>query len=303
MPKITIVTVCYNAEKFIESTIKSVLNQNYPNLEYIILDGGSTDSTLSLIEKYRDRISHLSSRGDKGQYFAIQEGFDMSTGEIMCWLNADDIMMPWTLSIVAELFSTYNDIEWITGLPSFINRKGQMTGIYSSLSCYPDHYIANGWFNRELGGFLQQESMFWRRNLWERSGGLNLELSLAADYALWVEFAKHASLVPVSVPLAAFRQLPGEQRSSVQSVRYDEEVALVMANAKAPPALWRWIAKRGLIARSIARLLIRYNAPAIIYDTASGGWRKIYSIRSISRVRLDDLINLYLMRHFKYNKK
>jgi hypothetical protein len=294
--KISVVTACFNAESYIEATIRSVLDQDYPALEYIIIDGGSTDSTVSIVNRYRDKISYFISEADDGQYSAIKKGLELSSGDVMCWLNADDVFMPWTLSVVGELFAEHVDVEWITGLPAFINCKGQMTAIYSSLSCYPQNFIANGWFDRNLGGFLQQENMFWRRSLWNRSDGLNLELSLAADFALWTSFAKHAPLVPVSVPLAGFRQLPGQQRSSVLSEVYDEDVASVIGETKSPPRLWRWIAGKGLVARSIIRLLIRRKSPAILYDNTSGSWRKIENRRSLARVHFQDLLNLSAVR-------
>ena len=289
-------TACKNAAEFIDNTLQSVLNQNYPDLEYIVVDGGSTDGTQQIIEPYLDRLAYYVSEPDGGQYEAIQRGLARATGDVMCWLNADDIFMPWTLSVVGEIFKVNSDVNWITGLPTFINRGGQITSIYGSIGSYPQTFIANGWFNRNLGGFLQQENMFWRSNLWEMVGGFNPDLCLAADYALWTNFALHSELVPVSVPLSAFRKLPGEQRSSIAANEYGAEVALVMTNLPPPPVLWRWVANRGLLARSLARVLIRRRAPAILYDEEAGTWRKIFTHRPISRMNLRELAQLYAMR-------
>lgn len=296
MIKISVVTVCYNAAAYIETTIRSVLEQDYAALEFIVIDGASTDGTQKIIEKYRDRITHYVSEPDGGQYEAIQKGLSLATGDVMCWLNADDIHMPWTYSVVGEIFSEHPDVEWITGLPAFLNRRGQMTAIYGGMSSYPQNFIANGWFNRELGGFLQQESMFWRRSLWDKTDGLDLEKHFAADYALWLQLARHSELVPVAVPLAAFRKLPGEQRSSTGSDKYDEEVASLMSQLKPPPMLWRWMSRGGVVSRNFARLMIRRRAPAILYDEVTERWCMVTTRRAIARTRMGELVQMFALR-------
>lgn len=296
MTKISVVTVCYNAAKYIEETLRSVLDQRVDDLEYIVIDGGSTDGTQEIIERYVDQLACFVSEPDGGQYEAIQKGLSRATGEVMCWLNADDIFMPWTLSAVDEIFTTHPDVDWITGQPAFMNRCGQVTGIYGALAAYPRHFIANGWYNRTLGGFLQQESMFWRRSLWDRTTGLDLSLRYAADYKLWTTLARHAPLVAVSLPLAAFRKLPGEQRSSTGADKYDAEVAEVMSELQPPPRLWKWISRQGLVARSLARILIRRRTPAILYDETVGQWRKIMIRRPIARLSLGELIQQHALR-------
>ncbi len=288
-PGISIITACYNAAPYIEATLRSVLDQEYDNLEYIVIDGGSTDGTQEIIERYKHRLACYVSEPDGGQYEAIQKGLNMATGEVMAWINADDIYMPWTLSVVGEIFDKHSQVEWITGLPGFLNKKGQITAVYAALACYPQAHIANGWYDRLHGGFLQQESMFWRRSLWEKTGGLDLSLRLAADFKLWTQCARHTPLVPVSVPLAAFRKLPGEQRSSLGSDRYDAEVAYVQKTLPRPPILWRGVAKSGVVARSLARWLIRKRGLAILYNDASQSWRIINSRRPIARLSLMDL--------------
>ncbi len=296
MTKISVVTACYNAAEFIEDTLRSILNQNYPDLELIVIDGNSTDGTQAIIEKYRDRIAYYVSEPDGGQYEAIQKGLSRATGDVMAWLNADDIYMPWTLSVVGEVFATHKDVDWITGLPAFLNRKGQMTGVYGTPACYPQNYIANGWFSGILGGYLQQESMFWRRSMWDKTDGLDLSLRLAGDFQLWTQFARHAELVPVSVPLASFRKLPGEQRSSVGADKYEAEVQQVCAGLTPAPKLWQSLAGRGLVARSLCRLMIRKSGPAILYDEAQASWRRITTRRTLSRVSLSDMRMLFALR-------
>ena len=103
-PKISIVTPSFNQAEFLEQTICSVLNQNYPNLEYIIIDGGSTDGSVEIIKKYADKFTYWVSEKDNGQYDAINKGFSHTTGDIMGWINSSDIYYPWTLSMIAEIF-------------------------------------------------------------------------------------------------------------------------------------------------------------------------------------------------------
>jgi len=125
-PKITVVTPNYNQDRFIEHAILSVLNQEYPNLEYIIIDGGSTDDSVSIIKKYEDKLHYWVSEKDSGMYNAINRGFSMSSGEIMCWINSDDILMENSLNIVSKIFVNNSRIKWVQGLPTVINENGDI---------------------------------------------------------------------------------------------------------------------------------------------------------------------------------
>lgn len=138
-PKISIVTACLNSAQFIEKTIESVLNQNYPNLEYIIIDGGSTDGTIEVIEKYKLQLKYFISEKDLGHANALNKGFKVSTGEIMGFLNADDIYMPWTFETISKVFLSFADVNWITGIQSFINRHGESIGashVYTNIQVF-----------------------------------------------------------------------------------------------------------------------------------------------------------------------
>ena len=166
---ISVVTACRNCDNYVENTIHSVIGQQYQNLQYIVVDGASTDSTLEIVNRYRKNIDTIISEPDDGQYHGIQKGMELAHGEIMAWLNADDIYYPWTFSVVQSVFEKYPEVEWLTGVPSYINDAGQCIRVAGNPgSAYPRRYIRNGWFRSSLAGYLQQESMFWRRSLWEK---------------------------------------------------------------------------------------------------------------------------------------
>lgn len=258
-PTITVVTACFNQAHTLEKTIKSVLEQDYKNVEYIIMDGGSSDTSLDIIGRYRDRLAHVTSGADKGQYHAINQGLRMGTGEIMAWLNGDDIYFPWTLQVVADIFTQYPEIDWIVGLPSYLDPQGVLCEVSNRHPAYCSSEIAQGCYCDPLFGYIQQESMFWRRRVWESAGGLDTKYQYAADFELWTRFAVHAPLVAVALPLAAFRMDPTRQRSRVFQHQYCGEVdALFELKAGWGARSLRWVCKRS----EAVKLMVRFFAIA-----------------------------------------
>lgn len=294
-PSISVVTAVWNMEDFVGETIRSVVSQKDDGDQYVLIDGASTDRTVEIVRGFSEGIDVFRSEPDDGQYHAISKGFTYATGEIQGWINGDDILMPWTFKVVREIFAKFPEVDWITGSPSFLSDCGQLTRVNSNLPSYPREFIANGWFNKKLGGYLQQESMFWRRSLWSKVGGLNTSLSLAADFDLWTRFAKHADLVPVDVPLAAFRERPGVQRSSSGEDRYEAEVASICREKLKPSKAWTWGADKGIIARSAARLLISAPGTAIVYDRRAREWKKVTRRRTLSRNTFGMLLDEWKM--------
>lgn len=224
-PKISIVTPNYNGGAFLEATIKSVLDQNYPNLEYIIIDGGSTDNSLDIISKYSDQLSYWVSEPDNGIYHAVQKGFEKSTGEIMAWMNSDDMYATGAFSIVSEIFAKYETINWLMGIPSAYDEYGRVTHVHD----------LKRWskYNYYIGDYewIQQESVFWRKSLWVNAGSkLDLSLELAGDFELWMRFFRHEKLYTLNALLGGFRIRSKNQLSLERLDDYRLEVEHVIAN-------------------------------------------------------------------------
>ena len=223
-PKISIVTPNYNYGQLVECTIRSVFAQQYPNLEYIVIDDGSTDDSVARIEPYRSQLAHFEHQENRGQYPAINKGFEHATGEIFGWINSDDVYLPWTLRAVGTLFARHPDVDWVIGHPCKIH-DGTVHSV-APLTPYPHDLIREGFFHGGPGGvgWIQQESCFWRRRLWEKAGPLNTALRYAADYELWTRFAKHAELYAASTLWGGFSVRGKQNRSIANRVRYLDEV-------------------------------------------------------------------------------
>jgi glycosyltransferase involved in cell wall biosynthesis len=277
LPKISIVTVCYNMENYIEQTILSVLSQEYPNLEYIIVDGGSTDNTINIVNKYKSKISKIISEPDNGMYDAINKGFNASTGDILAWLNADDAYFPWTLKTISNIFAEHDEVNWIAGIPAFLDEERNLTNIYTHAAARPTKAIANGWFREGVYGYLQQEGMFWRRNLYFNSGGLDINYKYAGDFELWTRFASHSDLVTVAIPLGAFMK-----RNSGISIgsreKYLKEIKKACLGKKEYPSfLWR--STNSLMIKHIFRLLTSRKSKLCYYSSAN----KKFLVKMVSR--------------------
>lgn len=184
--KISVITPNYNNGKYLEQTIKSVLNQQYPNLEYIIIDGGSTDNSIEIIKKYEKHLAFWISEPDKGQSHAINKGFEKSTGDILCWLNSDDLFHDKTLFKVNVFFEKNPEKLFLWGNNSSLrNNIIQQSKPKQPASFYRLMYYLT---------IVNQESSFWRRSIYLDLGGLNETIDLAMDYDYWLKIFKSYSL-------------------------------------------------------------------------------------------------------------
>ena len=221
MKKITIVTPCYNSEKYIEQCILSIKNQTYTNIEHIIVDGGSCDSTLDIIKKYENTYNmQWISEKDEGMYDAITKGFKYATGDIYAWLNSDDMYMPWACELIATVMSK-TGIEWCIGVPCVYTEKGIAHYIPRVMPVYPRNLIKRGYFDGRTSLFLQQESMFWKKRLWEENSNVINKYKMAGDFYLWKAFAKENKLYTIDSVISGFR-MHDQQKSQDKNAYYDE---------------------------------------------------------------------------------
>jgi hypothetical protein len=236
---ISVVTPSYNQGRFLEDAMRSILDQGYPALEYVVMDGGSTDGSVEIIRRHEARLTYWVSEPDRGQYDAIDKGFARTSGQIMAWLNSDDMYAPWALHVAQAVFSAFPQIEWLTTLcPLIWDESGQ------AVRCAPRYagYSRRGFFRGAhlphwyANGCIQQESTFWRRSLWERAGArLDASLQLAGDVELWARFYRHAELFGVTTPLGGFRVHP-DQKTAHLAAEYAREAADVLVRAGGRPS-------------------------------------------------------------------
>jgi glycosyltransferase involved in cell wall biosynthesis len=224
-PKISIVTPSFNQGQYLESTINSVLSQGYPNLEYIIIDGGSTDNSLEIIKKYSPHLHFWCSKADDGHYCAVNEGFAKASGDIFAWLNSDDLYCMDAFKTVGAIFSHFPNLAWLTTLQQLIfDSRGRRKSVKYIPGFSKQAFLDGLYFTRKFSGlgFIQQESTFWRRELWEKVGGIKTKFSLAGDFDLWARFFLYEDLYGVDQPLGGFR-IHGKNRSRQLNNTYIRE--------------------------------------------------------------------------------
>lgn len=281
--RVSIVTTTFNAMPFVAETTQSVLQSPYADLEYFIVDAGSQDGTREFLQGIKDPRVRFEVLEGAPQYVALDWALRRSEGDIAAWLNGDDLYLPWTISCVARLFEQFSNLQWLTGLPAFVDGEGHCT-LLANLSSYPRRYIRNGWFSERAFGNLVQESMFWRRSLYERSGGLNLHYQHAADFELWTRFAAHAELEALDVPLAAWRR-HGRNRSLLGASSYLAEVDQISQRLPKLDPLRRWLCTRRATKHAL-RLAEWHRTPWIYFSWNDSCWNRTTTLRPISRYRL-----------------
>ena len=227
-PKISIVTPSYNQAKFLEETIRSVLLQGYPNLEYIIMDGGSTDGSREIIERYQPWLSHVRIGPDEGQAAAIAEGFNLASGDVLAWLNSDDRYLPDSLGRVARFFTDHPDVTFASGDINYIDVQGRI--LERVFAVRPNRSIT-----ANIGLHCwPQPGCFWRRWAYEEAGGIDASLQFCMDRDLFIRLigVGQGSRIP-GPPLADFRA-HDEAKSSTMLETGKKEDALIIQRYSSP---------------------------------------------------------------------
>jgi FkbM family methyltransferase len=209
VPCISIVTPSYNQGGFLERTMQSILQQNYPALQYVVMDGGSQDESIDILNKFQNQLAYSESRKDDGQANAINNGFAHTTGEIMAYLNSDDLLLPGSLNYVAEYFATHPDVDVVYGHRVLINETDQQIGHWV-LPHHSDSVLS--WAD-----YIPQETLFWRRRIWDKVGGtIDESFHFAVDWDLIIRF-RDAGAKFVRLPrfLGAFR-VHSQQKTSAR---------------------------------------------------------------------------------------
>lgn len=202
-PKISIITPSLNQGDFIEQTILSVLSQGYPDLEYLVMDGGSSDATLKILEAYSGKVTWLS-EADRGQTHAINKGLQRATGSIVGYLNADDLLLPGTLKKVAEAFVDYPQARWVTGKCRILDEENNE--VRRPITVYKNMLLSMHSFSLLLmTNYISQPATFWSRAALESAGYLDESLRYVMDYEYWLRL--YSKYPPVFIPeyLAAFK--------------------------------------------------------------------------------------------------
>lgn len=206
LPKISVITPSFNQGKYIKATIESVLSQNYPNLEFIVVDGGSTDETVNILKSYGNKLKWVSKK-DRGQSHAINKGLKMASGELLAYLNSDDVYLPGTLKYVGEYYASHRS-DWITGDCDLIDENGAvilktnwLVGTYKKFLSI----IYSPLTLKIVDNMIPQPSTFWSRRAYEKIGGFNESYHYVMDYDYWIRLSKFYKPVFLPRVLSGFR--------------------------------------------------------------------------------------------------
>jgi len=236
-PKITVVTPSFNQGQYIEETIRSVLLQGYPNLEYLVIDGGSTDDTLTIIHRYESWITKWVSEADKGQADAINKGFALSTGELLCWLNSDDLFYPRHLQRMAAAFVDHPEVDFIfSDIDVGPAPDSVISMLRGRLVPFPEML-------RTLDIPIPQQCSMWRRRAWDSLGGLDPRWHVVLDREYFLRLVEHFRTLYIPGSGGFFRQHE-HAKSSAELARWADEL----------PRLYRELFDRDDLAPEIAGL-------------------------------------------------
>jgi glycosyltransferase involved in cell wall biosynthesis len=220
LPRISVIVPSFNQEKYLELTLRSILDQNYPELELIVIDGGSKDGSADIIRKYQQHMKFWCSEPDGGQTQGIIKGFAHATGEILCFLNSDDLFAPGVLNEVAEYFSQHPDVDAVYGDTLWIDAEGMALRQQKEIP-----------FNRFIWlytyNYIPGMSMYWRRSIYDRTGGFDPAFQLAFDADLWIRLSDAGGKIKhITRQWSQMRFYP-QQKNLRLRVKSDQEDMLI----------------------------------------------------------------------------
>ena len=244
-PLVSIITPSYNQAQYLEETIRSVLGQDYQNLEYIIIDGGSNDGSPEIIQRYSDRLAYWVSETDQGQTDAINKGFARASGQILAWINSDDTYLPNAVSEAVEFLGTHPQAGLVYGDANLIDSNGEVIGKFPARQTD---------YTRLRRGYVHipQQAAFFRADVWRQVGPLDPSFYFAMDYDLWVRISRSAPIYYHPRLWANFR-LHGSGKSVVEDSRCWPEMLRVheregggrlswlFFKAKVRPIIYAWL--------------------------------------------------------------
>lgn len=228
-PLVSIVTPSYNMAAFLPETIESVLSQDYPRIEYIVMDGGSTDGTVEILQRYKARLRYISAP-DNGAAEAINRGFEMSHGSIVAWLDADDTYLPGAVGTAVRHLASDPGLAAVYGEAYWVNAHGEV------LRSYPTHAFDPELLGREC--FICQPACFLRREAFERAGMLDTRLKCSFDYDLWIRMSHLYRFGRLEQPLATSRMHAANKTLGQRARTFEESIRILKRHHGYVPFQW-----------------------------------------------------------------
>lgn len=225
-PIVSIITPSFNQAAYIDATIQSVLRQDYTPIEYLVMDGGSTDGTIDRLRSYGPQLRWIS-RPDEGQTDAINKGFAATTGSILTWLNSDDTLEPGAVRAAVEYLEAHPDVAVVYGDANFIDPTGRFIGRCAHVEPFNRHRLLH------YSDFIVQPAAFFRRSVFEEVGGLDKSLHWSMDYDLWLKIARRHKMAYIPRVIANYRWF-GANKTAVGGMQRIEEVERVARRHGAP---------------------------------------------------------------------